>query len=233
MKTEDVQAVLHYYPFDNSSLPETYPTAGDSGLTSIIMSQIASGHQQRANAILGETTFMCPSYWLATAYNSPSTGHHSWKYQYSIPTGLHGYDLEAYFGPARRNQGEDFLRTLMTSWGNFVRFGDPSISSSIISGSNSTNASTSHPLESWPEFSFPNPQMANFNQSGGTPYDFIAVQTVNEGPLTVVGAENKTVTLYSEPGLINEFRLVDAWEWEGGRGLRCDFWRSIAAIVPG
>lgn len=176
---------------------------------------------------------MCPSYWLATAFSSPSTGHHSYKYQYSIPTALHGYDLEAYFGPPRRNQGPDFLRALQLSWGNFVRFGDPSIPSSVANGADSAaGPEPHHPLEHWPEFSPARPLMVDFNQTGGTPYEFTAVQVRNDGPLTVVGDKDKNVTLHSEPGLRNDFRVVDAYAWEGGRGARCDFWRSIAAIVP-
>lgn len=223
---EDAQKILYWYPFnppaDNSSLTE-FPTAGDSGgATAVTTSQIASGHQQRANAILGETTFVCPSYWLVTAFGSPETGHHSYKYQYSVPTALHGYDLEAVFGPPRRNQGPDLVRALQVSWGNFVRFGDPSWSGSGDDGLG----------ENWPEFSSTKPRMIIFNQTGGTPYEFTAVQVRNDGPLTVVGARNKNVTLYSEPGLRNDIRVVDAYTWEGGRGARCDFWRSIAAIVP-
>ncbi|EMR71056.1 putative inactive carboxylesterase 4 protein [Eutypa lata UCREL1] len=237
LKVEDAQKVLHYYPFTppagNSTLPR-YPTSGDSGATAVTMSQIASGHQQRANAILGETTFMCPSYWLATAFSSPQTGHHSYKYQYSIPTALHGYDLEAYFGPARRNQGPKLTRALQVSWGNFVRFGDPSIPSSVIANAENGNSgsNTASELERWPEFSSVSPRMAIFNQTGGTPYEFTAVQVRNDGPLTVVADRDMNVTLHSEPGLRNDVRLVDAYTWEGGRGMRCDFWRSIAAMVP-
>ena len=33
-------------------------------------------------------------------------------------------------------------------------------------------------------------------------------------------------------GIINNFRLVDALSWEGGRGARCDFWRDVSARVP-
>ncbi|PSN69731.1 alpha/beta-hydrolase [Corynespora cassiicola Philippines] len=234
LASDDVQKILRYYPFvppeDNGTIPE-FPTAGDSGLTSISMSQVASGQTQRANAILGETTFYCPGFWLTGAYSSPETGHHSWKYQYSVPAALHGYDLEAYFGPARQNQGPDFLRALQTSWGNFVRFGNPSIPSNVAIGSNGSGSGT-HPLEEWPEYTAANPLMANFNQTGGTPYQFLAVETVTQGGLTVVGPEEKYVTLYGEPGLRNDFRIVDAYAWEGGRGTRCDFWRSIAANVP-
>lgn len=228
---EDANRILHYYPFlplsDNTTL--TYPTAGDSGATAVSTSQIASGHQQRANLILGETTFMCPSYWLATAFSSPSTGHSSYKYQYSIPTALHGYDLESYFGPPRRNQGADLLRALQLSWGNFVRFGDPSVPPGVANGGAGPEPG---PLGQWPEFSLARPLMMNFNQTGGTPYESTAVQVRNDGPLTVVGDKDRNVTLHSKPGLRNDFRVVDAYAWEGGRGARCDFWRSIGPIVP-
>lgn len=229
---QDANTILYHYPLsDNTSL--TYPTAGDSGATAVSTSQIASGHQQRANLILGETTFTCPSYWLATAFSSPSTGHHSYKYQYSVPTALHGYDLEAYFGPARRNQGAGLLRALQLSWGNFVRSGDPSVpASGAADEAGGAGAEPHHPLEHWPEFSPARPLMVDFNQTGGTPYEFTAVQVRNDGPLTVVGARDRNVTLYSEPGLRNDFRVVDAYAWEGGRGARCDFWRSIGALVP-
>lgn len=40
------------------------------------------------------------------------------------------------------------------------------------------------------------------------------------------------VTVYEGPGLRNEFTVVDAWAWEGGRGVRCDFWRGVGAVVP-
>lgn len=235
MTEEDVYKVLNYYPYttpaDNKTLP-TYPTAGDSGATAVTVSQIASGNQQRANAILGETTFMCPSYWLAAAFSGPQPNHHAWKYEYAVPTALHGYDLEAYFGPARKNQGPKLTRALQTAWGNFVRFGNPSIPSNIANGGNTKGSNTTtHPLEQWPEYTSQNPRMAVFNQTGGTAYQFTAIQDVNEGPLTVVGP-NKTVMLYGEPGLQNAIRIADAYAWEGGRGVRCDFWRSISAIVP-
>ena len=36
----------------------------------------------------------------------------------------------------------------------------------------------------------------------------------------------------SGPGVVNDFRLVDAETWEGGRGARCRFWRDVAPRVP-
>ena len=40
------------------------------------------------------------------------------------------------------------------------------------------------------------------------------------------------VTEYMGPGLRNNFSLANAYTWEGGRGVRCDFWRAMGVIVP-
>ena len=40
------------------------------------------------------------------------------------------------------------------------------------------------------------------------------------------------ITEFGGEGLRNAFELVDADAWEGGRGARCDFWRSIGRLVP-
>ena len=59
----------------------------------------------------------------------------------------------------------------------------------------------------------------NLNESGGVPYTTNFRSPVN-------------LTALEEPGLRNNITLVDAYTWEGGRGARCDFWRSIGAVVP-
>lgn len=41
-----------------------------------------------------------------------------------------------------------------------------------------------------------------------------------------------SATEYMEPGLKNDFTLVNAYSWEGGRGSRGDFWRSIGVSMP-
>jgi len=40
------------------------------------------------------------------------------------------------------------------------------------------------------------------------------------------------ITEFREPGLMNNFSLVNAYTWEDGRGVRCDFWRSMGVVVP-
>lgn len=71
----------------------------------------------------------------------------------------------------------------------------------------------------WPAFNTYGPYQLNLNQTGGVPYSVTALPGLN-------------VTQYMGPGLMNKFDLVNAYTWEGGRGFRCDFWRSVAAIVP-
>ena len=60
----------------------------------------------------------------------------------------------------------------------------------------------------------------DLNQTGGAPFKLPAVP----------GAAN--VTEYGEPGLMNAISIANAYTWEDGRGMRCDFWRSIGTIVP-
>jgi hypothetical protein len=62
--------------------------------------------------------------------------------------------------------------------------------------------------------------MLNFNTTGGTPYEAPAL----------FGTLN--VTQFQEPGLKNDIETVDAYAWEGGRGARCEVWRTLAEKVP-
>jgi hypothetical protein len=66
--------------------------------------------------------------------------------------------------------------------------------------------------------------MANLNQTGGTPQSVDLFNTT--------GVLDQNATEYVGPGQMNDITLVDAYEWEGGRGKRCDFWMSVAGIVP-
>lgn len=72
----------------------------------------------------------------------------------------------------------------------------------------------------WPQYDIYAPYQLDLNQTGGTiiSYD------------TGIGEGNSSI--YVEPGLMNKFTLVNAYTWEGGRGYRCDFWRSVGAVVP-
>jgi len=103
-------------------------------------------------------------------------------------------------------------------WGNFITQNDPSISNAIANGASSSDPSAANPASAWPPFTLYAPYQLNLNETGGVPFA-TAEYGVN-------------VTQNQGPGLRNMFELVNAWTWEGGRGQRCDFWRSMAALDP-
>ena len=98
----------------------------------------------------------------------------------------------------------------MTIWGNFITQNNPSISASVANGA-SSNSTMGMAATSFPAWSLAAPLQLNLNQTGGT-------------------APN--ITEFEEPGLVNDFEIVDAYTWEGGRGMRCDLWRSVGSVVP-
>jgi hypothetical protein len=74
-------------------------------------------------------------------------------------------------------------------------------------------------LKAWPKWDGGmDTKMVNLNETGGVPYETV----------TQFGA---TVTQFADPWLKNDFKIVDAYDWEGGRGKRCDFWKSMAEKV--
>ena len=163
---------------------------------------------------------MCPSYWLADAFTNTNQTHKAYKYQYSVIGAEHGSDVSSYYGAPTPNQGPAFNKAFMDIWANFITTGNPSISSAIANGPNSS-LSTS-PATDWPPWSLEMPFLqVNLNESGGTPF---------QAPTLATDVGN--ITEFGEPGLSNEIEVVDAYTWEGGRGARCDFWRSVGGIVP-
>lgn len=142
----------------------------------------------------------------------------SYKYQYSVIGAEHASDVFPFFGLPTPNHSKDFVKAIMRIWGNFITKNNPSISPSIANGANSS--SKTNPASDFPAFSIAHPYQLNLNQSGGLPFSAM--------PLTL----GPNITEFKEPGLKNDFSRVNAYTWEGGRGTRCDFWRSIGSIVP-
>ncbi|KAF2688723.1 alpha/beta-hydrolase [Lentithecium fluviatile CBS 122367] len=202
----DVQSVLNTYPSTDEPVDPTSPkfaTNGLSGATAINVSQAATGQQQRGNNILAEATFICPSYWLNTAYTFKTSTYH---YQYSVPFASHTDDISAYFGPSTPNQSAAFSQAFRQIWGNFIK-------------NQSAAVEIDRVLKAWPKWDGGNDaKMANLNETGGVPYETV----------TQFGV---TVTQFADPGLKNDFKVVDAYDWEGGRGKRCEFWKSMADKV--
>lgn len=220
---EDIAKILLYYPSSNSSVDPSavlFPTEGDMGVTAINQSDINTGQQERASNIYAETTFVCPAYWMAEAYADPGRGRSSFKYQYSVSIALHGSDVAGYFGPRSRNVGPDFEMAFMRIWGAFVTNNNPSIPADVANGAGSGDAGAQNPATNFPEFNIYAPYQLNLNQTGGTPGG------------AIIPFNGKNFTVNGGDGATNDFSLVNAYDWEGGRGYRCDFWRSVGEIVP-
>jgi len=215
------QMFTTYYPPLNTSVVP-HATCGDCGVdTAVNVGSFYVGPQQRAINLYSETTFVCPSYWLAEAYN-PSQGKQAYKYQYSIPAGQHGADLYAEGLRAETpNVSPQFYEAFTTMWGDFITSGNPLISNALANGNSSvaTNAASE-----WPLFTTEGQnayRMLSLNETEGVEYSahVVAYPVVN-------------ATQYQEPGLVNDIREVNAYAWEGGRGVRCDFWKTVGARVP-
>ena len=230
------------------NIPATIPgplfsTLGTSNPTALNQSEFAIGQQQRANNLYAETTFVCPSYWLASAYSSQQTGpaKQSWKYQYSVPPSEHGADLDAYEAIGREALGlgtlsPGFRTAVQEIWGRFIVFNDPTLPAPIVknivtlpngtlTGDNLTAAGEGF----WPTWEGDSDngaasyRMLNLNMTGG-----------HETHIAWDSADgvNINVTQYAGPGLSARFDIVDAWSWEGDRGARCEFWADIGDLVP-
>ncbi|KAH6625571.1 carboxylesterase type B [Boeremia exigua] len=202
----ELDAILAAYPA--SELPikinDAFATSGFGPVTALDVSSFATGMQQRANNIFAEATFVCPSYWLNDAFTTQK--RKSFHYQYSVVGALHGSDVSAYFGPATPSQPPPFTDALRQIWGGFVTVADP------------TTAKGLKDLK-WPVWKQDGrSQMINLNTTGGVPYSALQLTGMN-------------LTEYMEPGLRNRFSLVNALQWEGDRGARCELWRNITSRV--
>lgn len=237
---DDISRILLYYPSTNASVDMSTPefaTSGNSTPTALNESTLGTGQQQRADVspisplilsndealtslqnLYAETTFVCPAYWLAEAFTN--NNRVAYKYQYSVIGAWHSTDLSSYFGPPMPNQAPDFNKAFMTIWGNFITQNDPSIPASIANGVNGTGTNGLAATQ-FPPWNLRNPLQLNLNETGGRAYSSMSFN-----------AEAPNITQFEEPGLMNDFSAVDAYSWEGGRGVRCDFWRSVASIVP-
>ncbi|WPH04375.1 alpha/beta-hydrolase [Acrodontium crateriforme] len=153
--------------------------------------------------ILGETTFYCPSEWLSLSLQK------AWRYQFAIPPALHASDLAIYEptnitgnGNPGQNISNSFRSAFLATWTSFINTWDPSSSDAI---------------RDWPLFTAESPLMLNFNTTGATV----------EATYELGGAK-----LPQAVGGTNNFSLVNEFEWQGGRGSRCDFWRGLGRLLP-
>ncbi|ETS87819.1 hypothetical protein PFICI_01647 [Pestalotiopsis fici W106-1] len=196
-----------------------FDTLGDSGPTALTVSEFATGLQQAVLDIGAESVYDCPAQWLAEAFTPGAL--QAWKYQYSVTPAYHGHDLTAYFAVGATVPNLDFRYAFQKILGNFIVFNSPLISrqNATAGYANATAPPGAYGNIGWPEYGLINPTMINLNTTGGQLTE-------------VVVTPNLTFYQRTGPGIVNRFRLVNSRTWEGGRGFRCDFWRSVSARVP-
>ncbi|RYN56074.1 hypothetical protein AA0117_g13280 [Alternaria alternata] len=197
----DIATILTAYPAGSNTPTTRFATTGLDPPTALDVSQFAIGTQQRAYNMYAEATFVCPSYWLSSAFsNHDRTARH---YQYSVPGALHTADISAYFGPATLSQPPQFTSVFRKIWGGFVNAAEPQGLGGL----------------GWPVWTDSQTRrMLNLNTTGGVPFE----------SMQLVGGN---ITEFMEPGVQNDLSIVDAFEWEGGRGKRCEMWRRVAEKV--
>ncbi|KAJ5543708.1 hypothetical protein N7513_007216 [Penicillium frequentans] len=219
----DLSRLLEIYGSASSShdsFGALYDTLGDRGLTAVNQSEFATGYQQTVFNIFAETSFDCPSYWLADAF-SRSNGKESWKYQYSVTPAYHGADLTAYFSVDTATPTEGIRHAFQKMLGSFIIKDSPVISIQDAKGGSSDaivpENSDGHIL--WPMWNSFSPMMMDLNTTGGS----LLYRNVTE---------HLAYWLRENPGVVNYLRLANAYSWEGGRGERCRFWREAGPRVP-
>ena len=216
---DDIAELEDLYSYDgddedtNPSAP-VYATDGTSGATAVNQSSFGTGQQQRVFNVFAESTFDCPSYWLASAFPQ------AWKYQFSVDPSYHGYDLQALWS-GTTTPGAAFKHAFRKIWGNFIINDDPTIS--IVDAKGGVALSTvpegADGLIDWPVWDDESPVLLNLNATGGN---------ATYHPVT----KYLKYYTYSDPGMINEISTADADAWEGGRGERCKWWLDMAEKVP-
>ncbi|KAF7897736.1 uncharacterized protein EAF01_008702 [Botrytis porri] len=220
------------------SIPPTIPgplfaSAGDHGPTALNQSPIyAIGQQQRANNLYAESTFVCPSYWLASAYSQ------AWKYEFSVPPSEHGGDQNAYLDVNSDNVGSGtlspgFRAAVQKIWGRFIIYNDPTLPSDVVTsittlgnGTQTGDNISAAGAGVWPQWKtdgYGAYQMLKLNMTGGQPTE--VAWTTGDGL-------SFNVTKDTGLGLEADLAIVDAYDWEGGRGARCNFWADIGNEVP-
>lgn len=218
--SDDEKAVLEaQYAYEGDDQPTDpsrplFATSGTSNPTAVNQSTFGTGQQQRTFNVFAEYAFDCPGYWLAAAFPK------AWKYQFSAPPSYHGFDLQALWSGTKM-PGKSFKHTIRKIWGNFIVFDDPTISVEDAKGgaSNSTVPDDGSGDVEWPVWEEGGEMLLNLNTTGGTP------------TWTNV-TEDLRYQVYVDPGVANVVEVVDAYEWEGGRGARCEWWLEMAEKVP-
>ncbi|KAG1811280.1 Alpha/Beta hydrolase protein [Suillus subaureus] len=99
-----------------------YPNFGPAQITgAAMMYQNMGSNVDQANLVMGESMFICPTYYMLKAF-----GKRAWKGEFAIPPGLHGDDVGEYFtsdGPLYNNS--QFITSFSNSFMAMAIFETP------------------------------------------------------------------------------------------------------------
>ncbi|KAG2035335.1 Alpha/Beta hydrolase protein [Suillus americanus] len=99
-----------------------YPNFGPAQITgAAMMYQNMGSNVDQANLVMGESMFVCPTYYMLKAF-----GGQAWKGEFAIPPGLHGGDVGEYFisdGPLYNNS--PFITSFSNSFMAMAMFETP------------------------------------------------------------------------------------------------------------
>ncbi|KAI0155385.1 alpha/beta-hydrolase [Hypoxylon sp. FL1284] len=229
LSEDNMTSIFELYALSPNASAVLVDTDGEHAPFSTTNSQWAAGWQQVALNMKAETTFVCPSYWLADAFARKGAAG-SWRFQLSVPPAHHGLDLEVLVVPKDTvGKGMDqVLRTALHQvWGNFVVRGDPSLTPAQMDAADSGNV-TAGGSGAWPQWAGVPGQnwMLNMNMTGGVP--------TNESYAPAGAPIN--VTIYepgddASPPMEAAFTMAEGSSWKDGRGERCRLWAELGPWI--
>ncbi|KAI0842387.1 alpha/beta-hydrolase [Hypoxylon sp. FL0890] len=226
---ENITNILALYSVPENTSHILVNSDGENPPFSTTNSEWGFGWQQAANNLYAETTFVCPSYWLADGYAKKKDGK-AWHHQFSVSPAEHGFDIYPLIQPTDSvSDGidEEFRTAFQQIWGNFIVRGDPTLNrmQTSVSGNGSIKAAGTGIWPQWqgePGCDW----MLNLNMTGGTP---ITTPVVEDG-VTIQVTSYVSGNGTSSP-LRADFRVAEGSTWEGGRGERCQLWADLGPWI--
>ncbi|KAI0007423.1 alpha/beta-hydrolase [Xylariaceae sp. FL0662B] len=230
LNEDNITSILELYSVPAASSDVLINSDGQRAPFSTTNSGWASGWQQAAFNLYSETTFVCPSYWLADAY-AAKENKNAWHYQFSVPPSPHASDI----GPLSSSpeiigtgMNKAFRASFQQIWGNFVVGGNPTLGPAetlSLGGDNIIAAGT----DAWPEWKGASGAdwMLSLNMTGGVPVTL--PQALTDG--TKVNVTSYVPGNDSAPPLEAAFKIVEGAAWEDGRGKRCQLWADLGPWI--
>lgn len=149
--------------------------------------------------------------------------------------------MNAYYYPNRIYIGfgtlsPAFRTAVQKIWGRFIIYNDPTLPADVIAsitnvgnGMQTGDDISAAGAGTWPQWSTDansseKYRTLNLNMTGGEGTKIL--WTSSDGNVKF------NITQNTGSGIRANLKVVDAWDWEGGRGARCALWAEIGNEVP-